>query len=742
MKKKAFITILLALVAVTILAQTDSDMLYIMPNKDVYETGEDLWFKAYLMDRQTLALSDKSQTLYLQMRNEAGEVVWNGKYLLTAGRGDGQIYIDENWPQQEYYLEGYTRSSFTSDTTIAIRPRHIRVVERVTQMDTISSEAVKRDSIDRLTTKHRFDLFPEGGHLIDGINSVVAFKATYGNGMPEEVSGRVMENGREIETFKSQHDGMGSFTLTPRREKDYQVVLADGRSFPLPEIQRFGMTLRVTRNNKSGIIIMVSASDDYARPFTILAKMRGMACCRAKGTVKGHQKVKMPLETFPMQGIAEITLLDGDHPVSERLVYVNPRQRLNITSQTDHQQYNRRDGGKVRLHVTDPSGDPVKAELAVSIFDKTYLYQPDHETILSHCYLSEEIRGSIFNPTYYYDERNGNRLQALDLLLMTQGWRRYVWDREPLEAHPLLTEELNGKDKRGQLLILKAFTAEGDTCIIMSDSIGRFSVSPMVMDQMRGSFYLQPLNRKPKPKLVLENPFDSINNYLQGRPRYLTQNLLTKTYHKEKYITDGLGTLIIKDVHVKGKRHITQYDKVLEYLDSLYIMSTGAWVCEHPWGKYINDYHNYSHHPGGTPFWEYHGGRLLPKRGEAYGRFLLEEHGGRWWDMACKMGPITFDAPRYNKEELLDMFNMESANGYHPRKEFYEPDPLDYSPSIPDPRNTLQWKPSILTDNNGKAEVSFITSDINTEFIGIVEAIDGTGLLGSHSFTFHVIRNK
>ena len=88
------------------------------------------------------------------------------------------------------------------------------------------------------------------------------------------------------------------------------------------------------------------------------------------------------------------------------------------------------------------------------------------------------------------------------------------------------------------------------------------------------------------------------------------------------------------------------------------------------------------------------------------------------------------------------MFNMESATGYHPRKEFYEPDPLDYSPSIPDPRNALQWKPSILTDNNGKAEVSFLTSDVNAEFIGIVEAIDGTGLLGSHTFTFHVIRNK
>ena len=188
------------------------------------------------------------------------------------------------------------------------------------------------------------------------------------------------------------------------------------------------MTLRVTRNNKSGIIIMVSASDDYARPFTILAKMRGMACCRAKGTVKGHQKVKIPLETFPMQGIAEITLLDGDHPVSERLVYVNPEQRLNITATPDKERYALRDTGKIRIQVTDAEGNPVRAELAVSIFDKAYLYLPGHENIMSHGYLSEQIRGDVFNPTYYFDERNADRLQALDLLLMTQGWRRYVWE--------------------------------------------------------------------------------------------------------------------------------------------------------------------------------------------------------------------------------------------------------------------------------------------------------------------------
>ena len=143
-------------------AQT-TDLLYIFPSKEVYETGEDMWFKAYLMDRQTFALSDRSQTLYLQLRSEKGDVVWSEKYLLTAGRGDGHVYIGDKWQQGEYLMEGYARSSFTTDSTLAIHPRRIRVVDRVSQMDSISSEAVKQDSIEKITAKHRFDLFPEGG---------------------------------------------------------------------------------------------------------------------------------------------------------------------------------------------------------------------------------------------------------------------------------------------------------------------------------------------------------------------------------------------------------------------------------------------------------------------------------------------------------------------------------------------------------------------------------------------------
>jgi len=746
MNKKSIITTLLLLTTMAGQAQENDDLLYIFPSKEVYETGEDLWFKAYLMDRQTLALSENSQTLYLLLRSESGDVVWKEKYPLKAGRGDGHVYINEKWQLGEYQMEGYTRSSFTTDSTIAILPRKIVVVNRVSQMDSISSESVKRDSVERLTAKHRFDLFPEGGNLIDGISGVVAFKATYGNGMPEDVSGVVMEDDHEIATFKSIHDGMGQFTMTPRQGRGYKVVLSDGKTYPFPNIKGRGLALRVTRNNKSGITLLVSAPDTVARPFTVLAKMRGMPCCSAQGTVRGQQKVKLPIEKFPLQGIVEITLSEGDRPTAERLVYVNPKQLLSITARTDHQQYNRRDQGKVSLKVTDPSGQPLRAELAVSIFDKACLYQPGHENILSHCFLSEEIRGNIFNPTYYFDEGNEDRLQALDLLLMTQGWRRYVWEEMSQETGvrsletAILSDGIKGQDLVERQQFLHAFTPDSDTLMVMTDDKGRFEITPSQMDHLRGYFYLKPLVKKPKAKLTLENPFDSIALYQHARQRFQPQDFLFETHYGERDVIDGFGTVVLKETNVIGKRQQPYRDRVMEFLDSLAIVASGVWVCEHGSQQWINDYHGYNHHPAEYPY-PYTGKRLTPKRGQMYHASIIEEHGGKWWDLICSQ-PVIYEGARPSDKALMEIFGLWTSQGYYPRMEYYEPDVTDHSSSMPDPRTSLQWKPAVLTDEKGRAEVSFLASDVNTEFMGIVEAIDGTGLLGCQTFSFRIIRNR
>jgi hypothetical protein len=748
MKRLVFLSIVATFQFVAAAAQ---DFVYILPSKEIAETGEDLWFKAYLMDRQTFALSDKSQTLYLQIRTATDSVVWSEKYPLNGGRGTGHIYIGEDWPQGEYYLEGYTKSSFTADSTQAIRPRRILVVDRITQVNSISTQAVENDSVQRSIARHRFDLFPEGGNLIDGINTVMAFKATYGNGVPEEVSGKVLEDGKQIAEIQCVHDGMGSFVVTPQLGKKYEVVLDDGRTYPFPEIERSGLSLRVTRNTSAGITLLVSASDTVSHLFSIVSKQSGIVCGSAQGTVRGQQIVRLPITFFPFQGIAEITLLNADGlPVAERLVYVNPDARLNIVATTSEERYFRRDTGKVRLQVTDSAGQPAKAEMAVSIFDKAYLYLPGHENIMSHCHLSEQIRGNIFNPTYYFDTQNDDRLAALNLLLMTQGWRRYVWTQEPLQGRQLLADGVSGRDIKHSFQFVKALSPQGDTCLIMSDTAGCFEIEPSLMNLMRGNIYLQPMLKKPRPKLALVSPFDTINVYRQGRAHYLTQNHLFETDNDERIVYSDDKVILLEDVVVTAKLGATYRDKVTGFLDSLAILESGAWVCDHGYGyKYLNDYYGYSHHPEGSPMQDLmnihgiEGKRVTPKRGEVYRliKYYCDESSGNWYvNMSDPPHNIKYTGPQYTEEQLLSMYGMWKAQGYYPKREFYQPDSFDLASSAPDPRNLLQWQPAVMTDDYGVAEIPFAASDVNTEFIGIVEAIDGSGLMGCQTFSFRVLK--
>jgi hypothetical protein len=748
--RRLYITIIVTLTAIPAIAQTGAeDFVYLLPSKEIAETGEDLFFKAYLMDRQTMELSQQSKTLYLEIRSERDSLVWSEKYPIHDGRCDGHIYIGENWPQGEYFLEGYAKSSFTTDTTEALHPRRIRVVDNVGQMEGITAQAVRQDSLQRCTSKHSFNLFPEGGDLVESVTSVVAFKATYGNGFPEDVSGKVLENGQEIARIESLHDGMGQFVVTPQPGKKYEVMLDDGRLCPFPSIKHGGLSLRVTRNSVSGIDIQIFAPDDAPHAFSILAKLNGIPCGSAQGTVTGQKLVRLPKKLFPFQGIVELTLADGDgRPVAERLVYVNPEQRLTVTATPDQEHYALRDTGKVRIQVTDAAGNPVLAELAVSIFDKAYLYRPGHENILSHSYLSEQIRGNIFNPTYYFDEGNADRLQALDLLLMTQGWRRFV--RE--ESRPVLPDGITGRDLKHSLQFIQAFSPQSDTCMVMTDSLGRFEIDPIDIDRMRGSFYLKPFITRPKPKLVLENPFDNLDFLRQGRTRHLSQDYVFEQEREEVFYFDPDVT-VLDEAKVSAHRIAIARDKVTGYLDSLAIMSTGAWVCDCVWEDkgikgFLNDYNGYTHHPEGsflaTEYFGKGGKRMQPKRGHKYALIKLEyfpeSRYGEVFVVSEVVPDFTYTGPEMSEEDLLEMNGMWKVQGYYPQREFYEPDAVDLSSAAPDYRNLLQWCPAVLTDENGVAEIPFSASDINTEFIGIIEAVDGTGLLGSQVFSFRVFR--
>ena len=113
---------------------------------------------------------------------------------------------------------------------------------------------------------------------------------------------------------------------------------------------------------------------------------------------------------------------------------------------------------------------------------------------------------------------------------------------------------------------------------------------------------------------------------------------------------------------------------------------------------------------------------------------------GREGGVYYNMMQIVYPKRTYTDEQLMKMYGLSRTQGYYPKREFYEPDKFDLASSAPDPRNLLQWRPAVMTDENGVAEIPFAASDVNTEFVGIVEAINGAGLMGCQTFSFRVLK--
>ena len=310
----------------------------------------------------------------------------------------------------------------------------------------------------------------------------------------------------------------------------------------------------------------------------------------------------------------------------------------------------------------------------------------------------------------------------------------------------ILTDGISGRDPIERLQFIQAFSPESDTCMVMTDSLGRFEIDPYLMYDMRGNVYLKPMVGKTKPKLTIDSPFDSINVHRQGRARYLTQGHIVTLESEDPVFYFDPETTLLNESIVKAKRHSIARDKVTGYLDSLAILSTGEWVCEDRPGcqKYLNDYLGYSHHPigvGGLSEIRNRVKRLTPKRGEHYCLIRYEPDSDGHWYVTGLIEDFVYPGPQYNEEDLLEMYGMWKAQGYYPQREFYQPDELELASPRPDFRNLLQWQPAVLTDENGWAEIPFAASDVNTEFIGIIEAADGMGLQGCQTFTFRVIKN-
>ena len=304
--------------------------------------------------------------------------------------------------------------------------------------------------------------FPEGGDLIEGVGARVAFKAMQEKGLGLGVKGEIKDQaGTVVATLQSQHLGMGSFSLKPEAGKTYKadVVYANGikKSVALPAAKPSGITLLAVNTGREEVMVKIASNTAYFaanqnKNYYLVARSKGVICYAAQTKLNSPSiTAAIPKSKFPA-GIVQITLFSASgEPLTERLIFSKPADIMTLSVNTDKKVYGSRQPVKMTVNAKSRN-NPVEGNFSVSVVNETKvpIHEDDEITILSSFLLSSELKGYIEKPNYYFSQPGEKKLEDLDVLMLTQGYRKFSYkdilaDKEPqIHFLPEQGAELSG----------------------------------------------------------------------------------------------------------------------------------------------------------------------------------------------------------------------------------------------------------------------------------------------------------
>lgn len=459
-----------------------------------YFQGDTIWFAAYVTSAETLRPVELSKVLYVELLNEAGEVVSTQRLQIENGRCHGQIPLNaelekrfvtraeqqrmfypvnprtKNYyiplPSGYYEVRAYTRAMLNWGEDICFS-RVFPVFdtpEREGDYSHLAMENCEKKQRNLIESRIRpkterdnrlnVDFYPEGGNIVCGQPCHMAYKVTDKEGRNLTARCQLMADGKLLAEAETRHDGMGRFFFQPKDGVIYKLRVETNkhiRTFDLPEAQSQGLVLAVDAIGRDSVRMTVAATDSLQH------KAIGMSItCRGKLL---HFKAYNQLPKQPTRlpaiaksslspGVNQVTLFDADGRVyAERLFFVHdttmvgkqlveyqldkeeykPFEKINLTLQS-------RRGGLMcpsEKEMVADSGRRIGLPLqyaSLSVRDSgTEIGTAYSDNLQTYLLLTSDLKGYIHRPEYYFEADDSVHRMALDLLTMTQGWRRYVW---------------------------------------------------------------------------------------------------------------------------------------------------------------------------------------------------------------------------------------------------------------------------------------------------------------------------
>ncbi len=761
------------------------EKVYLHLDKNYYSTGETIWFKAYLVAGAFHEPSPFSFTIYVELLDEEKKLIKQFKLLASKGSVSGDINIPESIPSGNYIVRAYTNWMRNFEEEYFFH-KTIKVWNLSNQTSILSQEK----NLD-------LQFFPEGGDLIAGLKSKIAFKVTGPDGLGRKIKGKIInQNSLEIAEFQSNFLGMGLFHLTPEKGSTYKAIIED----PKLEISILnktldsGLILSVTNlPNQSDVIARIQTTDfAQQKSIYLFAQTRGLVCYAVKINLSANLVIaKIPKSKLPT-GVVQLTAIDlNGIPLAERLIFNDENKGLVVEVKPDKSYYKPREKINLSILVKDANGNPVASDLSMAVCDDQQIQLDENrESIYSYLYLTSELRGHIESPGYYFNSENTDRQEDLDLLLMTQGWRRFTFKKamesqwsspefkieQGLTIRGKLVDKFNNKPIQDGKVTYLALSPTPETKTVQTNATGDFEMAHIVyFDSAQTVLQGETKKGSRLVKFLIDTSF----NYsppqfpfyqLQGNMNEFERGLLAKSIERKK-IDEAYNlsekTIVLDEVEIVGKREEQASNITKMYGNG----STSVSVAGNPGLENLL-------HP------------LQLLQGRVSG--VQVTGSGLSWNVTIRgVGSMNGNTPLIlvnNIQVQIDylsqipvrdiesydvwkgpdaaVFGSEGANGviafytkkgksyFPPRegifrfgeigfvagREFYSPKYDVQRPEHikPDRRVTLYWAPTIRTDSTGQASVSFYNHDLETTVTGVIEGLSSFGIPGKSIFKYSI----
>jgi TonB-dependent SusC/RagA subfamily outer membrane receptor len=437
----------------TLTKRNNFQKVYLKTDKDKYLSGETIWMKAHLIDALNMLPDVNSNEIYVDLLGKNHTVYESVILQNKNGVATGDIFLTDSLPDGYYQIVAYSNwmknfdeAFYFSKTIQIVNPNYGKYL---TQSALSKIKQVNKDMLSAEKEK-TVQFFPEGGTLVAGISCRVAFKSINKLGMGVNVKGDVFDNtDKKLTSFDSKHLGMGTFSFTPEPGKKYyaKAVFDDNTSkkldLPLVEPKGYVLMANTLAGDQVRLNIQSNAGnamDDLSHDFFVVGQARGEVRYISKVVYKGKPvNITIPKKHFPA-GIAQITIFDNSgNAACERLIFIHPKE---IARRTTIDVLKSNEGSDIvyTIRLKDTEGKPVAGNVALSVSENVDIrgYKIWNENIITNLLLTSDLKGKVENVTDYFSETNQEAAMNIDLVMMVNGWRRFVWKEILAGQFPVL----------------------------------------------------------------------------------------------------------------------------------------------------------------------------------------------------------------------------------------------------------------------------------------------------------------